>query len=163
VPGIRSQYGYRPHPEIVFSFGKNNLQDSTFGGGSPEVSRNPRLRIEEVQDLEDLKKRINEKPISCAPAAMIRFTVARIEASTRAMTRCIASSVRNGISGRVDMRFMILFCDIREEISDGLYDDPHRILRFVHVWAEMTSIPREKMRCLASLRRGEYGPILLGE
>ena len=57
----------------------------------------------------------------------------------------------------------VLFCNIREEISDGLYDDPHRILRFVHVWAEMASIPREKMRCLASLRRGEYGPILPGE
>jgi len=47
----------------------------------------------------------------------------------------------------------MLFCAIREEISDGLYDDPHRIHRFVHVWADMASIPREKMRCLASLRR----------
>ena len=27
----------------------------------------------------------------------------------------------------------------------------------------MTSIPRKNMRCLASLRRGEYGPILLEE
>lgn len=27
----------------------------------------------------------------------------------------------------------------------------------------MTSIPREKMRCLASLRRCEYGPIFFGE
>ena len=57
----------------------------------------------------------------------------------------------------------VLFCNIREEISDGLYDYPHRILRFVHVWAEMASIPREKMRCLASLRRGEYRPIFRGE
>ena len=53
-----------------------------------------------------LKKRTTEKPISCAPAAMIRSAVARIEASiSRAMTRCIASSVRNGTSGRVAMRF----------------------------------------------------------
>jgi hypothetical protein len=90
-------------------------------GVFPKVLRNPGIHFEEVQDLEDLKIRINEK------------------------------------------RFPILFCDIREEISDGLYDDPHRILRFVHVWAEMASIPREKMRCLASLRRSEYGPIFFGE
>ena len=55
------------------------------------------------------------------------------------------------------------FCNIREEISDGLYDYPHRILRFVHVWTEMASIPREKMRCLASLCRGEYRPVFLRE
>ena len=57
----------------------------------------------------------------------------------------------------------VLFCNIREEISDGLYDYPHRILRMIHVCAEMASIPCEKMRCLASLRRGEYRPIFLGE
>jgi len=57
----------------------------------------------------------------------------------------------------------VLFCAIREEISGGLYDDPHRILRFVHVQAEMASIPREKMRCLASLCRGKHSPIFLRE
>ena len=55
----------------------------------------------------------------------------------------------------------ILFCNIHEEISDGLYDYPHRIHRFVHVWTEMASISGEKMCCLASLCRGEYRPILL--
>ena len=58
---------------------------------------------------------------------------------------------------------MVLFCNIREEISDGLFDYPHRILRFVHVRADMASIPREKMRRLASLCRGEYRPIFLRE
>jgi hypothetical protein len=57
----------------------------------------------------------------------------------------------------------ILFRDIREKISDGLYDDPHRILWFVHVWAEMASISRQKMRCLASLRRGENRSVFLRE
>jgi len=57
----------------------------------------------------------------------------------------------------------VLFRNRREEISDSLYDDSHRVLRFVHVLAEMTSIPREKMRRLASLCRGEYRPIFLGD
>ena len=50
----------------------------------------------------------------------------------------------------------------REEISDGLYDDSHRVLRYVHVWTEMASIPGEKMRCLATLCRGEYRSVFLG-
>ena len=56
-----------------------------------------------------------------------------------------------------------LFCNTREEISDGLYDYPHRIRRFVHGSTEMASIPGEKMRRFASLRRGEYRPVFLGK
>ena len=57
----------------------------------------------------------------------------------------------------------VLFCNSREEISDSLYDDSHRVLRYVHVWTEMASIPGEKMRCLATLCRGEYRPVFLGD
>ena len=55
----------------------------------------------------------------------------------------------------------VLFRDLREKIPNGLNDHPRRHLRFVHVRAEMLSIPGEKMRCLASLCRGEHRTVLL--
>lgn len=63
-------------------------------------------------------------------------------------------------SGRMGRQ--VLFCNSREEISDSLHDDSHRVLRYVHVWTEMAPIPGENMRCLATLCRGEYRPVFLG-
>lgn len=69
--------------------------------------------------------------------------------------RCPVIGIRTCRRRQMDSRHS------RQEVRDGLYDNPHRLLRPVHVRTEMTPISGKQMGGVAPLGRGKDRPILL--